>query len=162
MSNKKGYTRKAYSFERVLKDLADEISYETIEEVIDKKKKQIEHITNPNLKDRRLHIQDGLELDIFCKRMGKGTPFINAYKTLLDKYIVNKEGHDSADEIIDNLLKLGESIGGLMEESRKALDDDKVDDKEKEKIADQVVNLEKKIADFKIKLNIGEKTNYKS
>ena len=49
-----------------------------------------------------------------------------------------------------------------MEESRKALDDDKVDDKEKEKIADEVVNLEKKIADFKIKLNIGEKTDYKS
>ena len=162
MPIKKGYPRKAYSFERVLKDLADEISYETIEEVIDKKKKQIEHITNPNLKDRRLHIQDGLDLDIFCKRMGKGTPFINAYKTLLDKYIINKEGHDSADEIIDNLLKLGESIGGLMEESRKALDDDKVDDKEKEKIADEVINLEKKIADFKIKLNIGEKTDYRS
>ena len=42
MVNKRGYPRKAYSFERVLKDLADEISYETIEEVIDKKKKQIE------------------------------------------------------------------------------------------------------------------------
>ena len=77
-------------------------------------------------------------------------------------FFINKEGHDSADEIIDNLLKLGVSIGGLMEESRKALDDDKVDDKEKEKIADEVVNLEKKIADFKIKLNIGEKTDYKS
>ena len=37
MSSKKGYPRKAYSFERVLKDLADEISYETIEEVIDRK-----------------------------------------------------------------------------------------------------------------------------
>ena len=94
--------------------------------------------------------------------MGKGTPFINAYKTLLDKYIVNKEGHDSAAEIIDNLLKLGESIGGLMEESRKALDEDKVEDREKEKIADEVLKLEKKIADFKIKLNIGEKTDYKS
>ena len=161
MNKKKGYPRKAYSFERVLKDLADDIGYENIETVIEKKRKAIEHISNPNFKDRQLHIQDGLELDIFCKRMGKGTPFINAYKTLLDKYIVNKEGHDSADKIIDNLLKLGESIGGLMEESRKALDDDKVDDKEKEKIADEVVNLEKKIADFKIKLNIGEKTDYK-
>ena len=48
------------------------------------------------------------------------------------------------------MLKLGESIGDLMEESRKALDDDKVDDAEKEKIADEVLNLEKKIADFKI------------
>jgi len=38
MKSKKGYPRKAYSFERVLKDLADEISYETIEEVIDKKR----------------------------------------------------------------------------------------------------------------------------
>ena len=143
MISKKGYPRKPYSFERVLKDLADDIGYENIETVIEKKRKAIEHISNPNFKDRQLHIQDGLELDIFCKRMGKGTPFINAYKTLLDKYIVNKEGHDSADEIIDNLLKLGESIGGLMEESRKALDDDKVDDREKEKIADEVLKLEK-------------------
>ena len=41
MSNKRGYPRKAYSFERVLKDLADEIGYDAIEKIIDKKRKAI-------------------------------------------------------------------------------------------------------------------------
>ena len=85
MKNKKGYPRKPYSFERVLKDLADDIGYENIETVIEKKRKAIEHISNPNFKDRQLHIQDGLELDIHCKKLGKGTPFLTAYETLLRK-----------------------------------------------------------------------------
>ena len=49
-----------------------------------------------------------------------------------------------------------------MEETRKALDDDKVDEKEKEQISIEVVELEKKIAELKLKLNLGEKTDYKS
>ena len=40
-----------YSFERVLKDLADDIGYENIETVIEKKRKAIEHISNPNFKE---------------------------------------------------------------------------------------------------------------
>ena len=160
MSNKRGYPRKAYSFERVLKDLADEIGYDAIEKIIDKKRKAIEHISNPNFKDRQLHIQDGLELDIFSKKSGKGTPFLDAYKTLLDKYVLEKSDHDSADEIINNLLRLGESIGDLMEESRKALDDNKIDESEKEKI--QKGGKSEKISELKLKLNIGEKTDYKA
>ena len=162
MNKKTGYPRKAYSFERVLKDLADEIGYEVIEGIIEKKRKAIEHISNPNFKDRKLHIQDGLELDIFTKKSGKGTPFLDAYKTLLDKYVSEKSDHDSAEDIINNLLRLGESIGDLMEESRKALDDNKIDENEKEKITKEVIKLEKKISELKLKLNIGEKTDYKS
>ena len=49
-----------------------------------------------------------------------------------------------------------------MEEYRKDLDDDKVDEKEKEQISIEVIELEKKIAERKLKLNLGEKTDYKS
>ena len=42
MNKKKGYPRNPYSFERVLKDLADDIGYENIETVIEKKRKAIE------------------------------------------------------------------------------------------------------------------------
>ena len=161
MKQKKGYPRKPYSFERVLKDLADDVGYDSLEKIIDKKRKAIEHISNPNFKDRQLHIQDGLELDIFCKKNGKGTPFLNAYETLLKKEISNQKDHDSSEEIINNLLRLGESIGDVMEETRKALNDDKVDNEEKEKISIEVVKLEKKISELKFKLNLGEKTNYK-
>ena len=162
MSKRKGYPRKPYSFERVLKDLADDIGYDNIETVIEKKRKAIEHISNPNFKDRQLHIQDGLELDIHCKRIGKGTPFLTAYETLLRKEIANRKDHDPSDEIINNLLRLGESIGDVMEETRKALDDDKVDENEKEQISIEVIELEKKIAELKLKLNLGEKTDYKN
>ena len=160
MSNRKGYPRKPYSFERVLKDLADDIGYDNIETIIEKKRKAIENISNPNFKDRQLHIQD--ELDIHCKKVGKGTPFLTAYETLLRKEIANRKDHDTSDEIIHNLLRLGESIGDVMEETRKALDDDKVDEDEKEQISIEVIELEKKIAELKHKLNLGEKTDYKS
>jgi len=60
------------------------------------------------------------------------------------------------------LLRLGESIGDIMEETRNALDDDKVDEDEKEQISIEVIELEKKIAELKLKLNLGDKTDYKS
>ena len=162
MKSKKGYPRKPYSFERVLKDLADDIGYENIETVIEKKRKAIEHISNPNFKDRQLHIQDGLELDIHCKKLGKGTPFLTAYETLLRKEIVEQKDTPPGDEIMNNLLRLGESIGDIMETTRIALDDDDINESEKEKISIEVVNLEKKIAELKLKLNLGEKTDYKN
>ena len=162
MIKKKGYHRNPYSFERVLKDLADDIGYNNIEAVIDKKRKAIEHISNPNFKDRQLHIQDGLELDIHCKKIGKGTPFLTAYETLLRKEITAQNNRGTSDEIINNLLRLGESIGDVMEETRKALDDDKIDDIEKEIISIEVIELENKIAELKLKLNLGGKTDYKS
>ena len=68
MKQKKGYPRKPYSFERVLKDLADDVGYDSLEKIIDKKRKAIEHISNPNFKDRQLHIQDGLDLIFFVKK----------------------------------------------------------------------------------------------
>ena len=73
---------------------------------------------------------------------------------------VIKNAGKSNEEIINNLLRIGESIGDVMEETRKALNDDNVDESEKEKIALQVKNLEKKIAELKFKLDLGEKTDY--
>ena len=102
-----------------------------------------------------------LESRPFFTKLCKGTPFLNAYETLLKKEITNQKDHDSSEEIINNLLRLGESIGDVMEETRKALNDDKVDEEEKEKISIEVVKLEKKISELKFKLNLGEKTNYK-
>jgi len=159
---RKGLQRNAYSFEGTLKDLVEEIGYDSIASVIDKQRKAIEHIANPTFKDRQLHIQDGLELDIHCRKMGMGTPFLNAYETLLKKEVSLKKDHDSPEEIINNLLRLGESIGDVMEETREALKDDKVDKQEKEKIANEVIQLEKKVSELKLKLNLGDKTDYKS
>ena len=64
MSKKKGYPRKAYSIERTLKDLVDEIGYEEVEKAINKKKSSIQNISNPLYKERQLSHQDAIDLDI--------------------------------------------------------------------------------------------------
>ena len=160
MKTKKGYPRKSYSVERTLKDLIKEIGYEGIETAIKKKKSSIQNISNPLYKERQLSHQDAMDLDIYCKKNGLGTPFLKSYETLLKKYAANKSTHDNSEGIITNLLRIGESIGDVMEETRKALNDDNVDEEEKEKIASEIIRLEKKISELKLKLDLGEKTDY--
>ena len=160
MKAKKGYPRKSYSVERTLKDLINEIGYEGIEAAIKKKKSSIQNISNPLYKERQLSHQDAMDLDIYCKKNGLGTPFLQSYVTLLQKYLANKDNLNQGEEIMTHLVRIGESIGDVMEETRKALNDDKVDVDEKEKIATEVIKLEKKISKLKLKLDLGEKTDY--
>ena len=160
MSKKKGYHRKAYSIERTLKDLIDEIGYEEVEKAINKKKSSIQNISNPLYKERQLSHQDAIELDIYCKKMGIGTPFLTSYQTLLEKYTSQKNDAQEAELILTHLVRIGESIGDVMEETRKALNDQKIDDLEKEKVASQIIKLENKIAKLKLKLDLGSKTDY--
>ena len=160
MSKKKGYHRKAYSIERTLKDLIDEIGYEEVEKAINKKKSSIQNISNPLYKERQLSHQDAIELDIYCKKMGIGTPFLTSYQTLLEKYTSQKNDAQEAELILTHLVRIGESIGDVMEETRKALNDQKIDDLEKEKVASQIIKLENKIAKLKLKLDLGSRTDY--
>ena len=160
MSKKKGYHRKAYSIERTLKDLIDEIGYAEVEKAINKKKSSIQNISNPLYKERQLSHQDAIELDIYCKKMGIGTPFLTSYQTLLEKYTSQQNDAQEAELILTHLVRIGESIGDVMEETRKALNDQKIDDLEKEKVASQIIKLENKIAKLKLKLDLGSKTDY--
>jgi hypothetical protein len=161
VSKKKGYPRKAYSIERTLKDLVDEIGYEEVEKAINKKKSSIQNISNPLYKERQLSHQDAIDLDIHCKKLGIGTPFLTSYETLLEKYTVEpKNDFHEAELILTHLVRIGESIGDVMEETRKALNDQKIDDSEKEKVASQIIKLEKKISTLKLKLDLGSKTDY--
>lgn len=160
MSKKKGYPRKAYSIERTLKDLVDEIGYEEIEKAINKKKSSIQNISNPLYKERQLSHQDAIDLDIHCKKLGIGTPFLTSYETLLEKYTAEQKDFHEAELILTHLVRIGESIGDVMEETRKALNDHKIDDLEKEKVASQIIKLEKKISTLKLKLDLGSKTDY--
>ena len=160
MSKKKGYTRKAYSVERTLKDLIDELGYEEIEKAIKKKKSSVQNISNPLYKERQLSHQDAIELDIHCKKLGIGTPFLNSYETLLEKYTVESKDIHEAELILTHLVRIGESIGDVMEETRKALSDKTIDEKEKEKVASQIIKLESKISKLKLKLDLGSKTDY--
>ena len=89
MSSKKGYPRKAYSFERVLKDLADEISYETIEEVIDKKKKtEFYLLKQKSLSEGDLFITDYIKTK---QRLKKLTNELDILKLRVDNLKNNKK-----------------------------------------------------------------------
>ena len=57
-------------------------------------------------------------------------------------------------------MRINESLADVSEETLKALNDTKVDEAEKEKIASEVIKLEKKISELKLKLDLGEKTDY--
>lgn len=157
---KKGYPRKAYSVEDTLKDLIELIGFEGIEKAINKKKSTIQNISNPFYKERQLSHRDAIDLDIYCKKKGIGSPFLKAYETLLEKYIAENQVEETSEQILNNLIRLGESIGNVMEETRKALKDSKVDEEEKEKIATEIKKLEQKISQLKLKLDIGSKTDY--
>ena len=144
MPKKKGYFRKAYSVERTLKDLIDEIGYEEIEKAIKKKKSSVQNISNPLYKERQLSHQDCNRIRYSLQKVGIGTPFLNSYETLLEKYTVENKDIHEAELILTHLVRIGESIGDVMEETRKALSDKTIDEKEKEKVASQIIKLEDK------------------
>ena len=121
MKKKKGYPRKVYSVEDILKDLVDEIGYEGIEKAINKKKKTIQNISNPFYKDRLLSHQDAIDLDIYCKKNGLGNPFLKAYETLIEKYTSINRNEKTSEQIYNNLVRVGESIGNVMEKTRNVM-----------------------------------------
>ena len=84
----------------------------------------------------------------------------NSYETLLEKYTVENKDIHEAELILTHLVRIGESIGDVMEETRKALSDKTIDEKEKEKVASQIIKLETKISKLKLKLDLGSKTDY--
>ena len=59
--------------------------------------------------------------------MGIGTP-LTSYQTLLEKYTSQQNDAQEAELILTHLVRIGESIGDVMEETRKALNDQKIDD----------------------------------
>ena len=79
---------------------------------------------------------------------------------MLEKYTVENKDIHEAELILTHLVRIGESIGDVMEETRKALSDKTIDEKEKEKVASQIIKLETKISKLKLKLDLGSKTDY--
>ena len=63
---------------------------------------------------------------------------------MLRKEVTGQKEHDSSEVIINNLLRLHEALADVMEETRLALNDDKVDDKEKEKSQQKWLSLKKR------------------
>ena len=101
------------------------------------------------------HFIEGLENgrtpnpDIFCNSFIKFKEFFNYAKKNNFDYIATGHYCDLDISTKDTFLV-------------KALDDNKIDESEKEKITKEVIKLEKKISELKLKLNIGEKTDYKN
>jgi len=157
---KKSIKRNPYSIEDVLTDVIEMIGYEGIEKVINKKKSTIQNISNPTYIERQLDHNDSVKLDIYLKKNGLGNPFLDAHKTLISNMSNFNEEKMSTPIILKNLVNLGETIGDVMEETNKALEDKKISNDEKEKIAIHLKKLEAKISQLKTRLDIGEATDY--
>lgn len=157
---KKALKRKAYSVEDVLTDVINHIGYDGIEKAIGKKKSTIQNMSNPTYAERQLDHADSIKLDVYLRNNGFGNPFLDAHKTLVENLSSTAKEMMSTAMILKNLVNLGESIGGVMEETHKALEDRKISEDEKEKISAHIKKLEAKIAELKTRLKIGEQTDY--
>ena len=153
---RKNYPRKTYSIEDVLTDVVNHIGYDILQEITQKGKSAIQMMMNPEKKDRQLDHVDSVKLDIYLRNNGFGNPFLDAHKTLIENLSSSAQEEESTAMILKNLVNLGESIGGVMKETHQALEDQKVTNEEKEKIASQLKILEAKIAELKARLHIGE------
>lgn len=153
---RKNITRKTYTIEDVLTDVKDNIGYETIQEVTKKGKSAIQQMMNPDVQDRQLDHVDSVKLDIYLRNNGFGNPFLDAHKTLIENLSSSAQEKEDTAMILKNLVNLGESIGGVMKETHQALEDQKVTNEEKEKIANHLKILEAKIAELKARLHIGD------
>ena len=68
---------------------------------------------------------------------------------------------DKKPELIHkNLLQIVEELGDVSSTTREALKDGKVNNREREKIAKEVREVEVLMTDLKQKLELGEKTDY--
>lgn len=157
--NKK-YKRKTYTIEDVLTDVINQIGYEGIEKAIGKKRSSIQHMSNPLYAERQLDHKDSIKLDVYLRNNGFGNPFLDAHKTLIENLSSSAQEKETTALILKNLVNLGESIGGVMKETHQALEDNKITDQEKEKIAGHLKDLERKIAELKARLHIGEEIDH--
>ena len=157
---KKTLKRKVYSVEDVLTDVINLIGYDGIEKAIGKKKSTIQNLSNPTYSERQLDHTDSIKLDVYLRSNGHGNPFLDAHKTIVENLSSKDLNKMTTANVLKNLVNLGESIGGVMVETHKALEDKQISDEEKEKIATHLKRLDNKITELKTRLHIGEQTDY--
>ena len=159
MKKARGYPRKPFSIEDGLKYVIDKIGDKGLTEATGKGSKTFYKKSNPRHPNRDLKLKEAIDIDVYCRKKGMGSPLLDCYKTMLDK-VIGQTTDKTPEKIHKSLLQIVEELGDVSSVTRKALEDGKVNEKEKEQIAKEVREVEILMADLKQKLDLGEKSDY--
>ena len=159
MKEKRVLTRNPFSIEDGVKHVIETIGEKGLKEATGKGKDTFLKMSNPTHPGRDISVNDAVKIDIHCRKKGLGSPLMDCYRTMMEK----AEGSSvdkSPERIQRGLLQVGEELGDVFTETRKALEDGEIDDKEREKIAKEIKEVEVKLSKLKQKLDLGKQHDY--
>ena len=160
MKEKRYIQRNPYSLEDSLKDVIEKIGNKGLKEATGKGKDTFLKKSNPAHPGRHIDVKDAVDLDIYCRRKGLGTPLLDSYKTIIDKATGVSSSY-KPEEIRKTVTKILEELGDVSETVSNAIKDGKVTEGEKKSISKEIKELEVQISTIKKQVGLGEKHDYK-
>ena len=160
MSKKRNIKRNPYSIEDGIKDIIEKIGDKGLREATGKGIDTFLKKSNPEHPGRHIDLKDAVDLDIYCRNNGLGTPLLDSYKTILDK-ATGVSSNYKPDEIRKTVTKILEELGDVSETVSSAIKDGKVTESEKNNISKEIKELEIQISTIKKQVGLGEKHDYK-
>jgi len=160
MKEKRYIKRNPYSIEDGLKDVIEKIGEKGVKEATGKGKDTFLKKSNPEHPGRHIDLKDAVDLDIYCRTNGFGTPLLESYKTILDN-ATGVSSNYKPEEIRKTVTKILEELGDVSETVSSAIKDGKVTESEKKDISKEIKELEVQISTIKKQVGLGEKHNYK-
>ena len=132
MKEKRYIQRNPYSLEDSLKDVIEKIGDKGLKEATGKGKDTFLKKSNPAHPGRHIDVKDAVDLDIYCRTKGLGTPLLDSYKTIIDKATGVSPSY-KPEEIRKTVTKILEELGDVSETVSNAIKDGKVTEGEKKK-----------------------------
>ena len=160
MKEKRYYERNPYSIEDSLKDVIEKIGDKGLKEATGKGKDTFLKKSNPMHPGRHIDLKEAVDLDIYCRTKGLGTPLLDSYKTIIDKATGVSSSY-KPEEIRKTVTKILEELGDVSETVSSAIKDGKVTESEKKSISKEIKELEVQISTIKKQVGLGEKHDYK-
>ncbi len=159
MKEKRYIKRNPYSIEDGLKDVIEKIGEKGVKEATGKGKDTFLKKSNPEHPGRHIDLKDAVDLDIYCRTNGFGTPLLESYKTILDN-ATGVSSNYKPEEIRKTVTKILEELGDVSETVSSAIKDGKVTESEKKDISKEIKELEVQISTIKKQVGLGKKHDY--
>jgi len=146
--------RDPLSIESILKNSINNLNENDIKNFTGKSISHFRKCSDPDDKDHNLHLSDAIKLDILSLRSQNGSPFLDNINLIINQEFNELEKLKDVSRILNNI---GGRIGNLMDITEQATSPDsqkgeEISNKEKDKIFNAILEVEKKIA--KLKLSI--------
>ena len=146
--------RDPLSIESILKNSINNLNENDIKNFTGKSISHFRKCSDPDDKDHNIHLSDAIKLDILSLRSQNGSPFLDNINLIINQEFNELEKLKDVSRILNNI---GGRIGNLMDITEQATSPDsqkgeEISNKEKDKIFNAILEVEKKIA--KLKLSI--------